>query len=68
MTSYWLGKGSAECRNYDGDFEISSVKYSDCVHHCTKSIFIRKHILTGEVIDLNWLLLRSHRQSILFRL
>ena len=42
MKSYWLGKGSAECRNYDEDFEICSVKYTDCVRHCTKSIFIRE--------------------------
>ena len=35
--------------------EIFSVKYTACVRHCTKSIFIRKHTLTGEVIDLNWL-------------
>ena len=55
LRCYWLEKGSADCRHSHENFENSAVTYKDRVRHCTKSLFTRKHTLTGETIDLTWL-------------
>ena len=55
MRCYWLKNGSADCRNYDGPFDKSAITSKDRVRHCRKSLFTRRHTLTGEVIDLTWL-------------
>ena len=53
--SYWLRKGSSECRHSDGDFEKSGVQCKDRVRHCTKSLFTRTNGRNGETIDLSWI-------------
>lgn len=54
--SYWIEKGSAKCRNYVGsDFKNSAVKDGEKTRYCSRSLFTRKHTLSGEDIDLGWL-------------
>ena len=55
MRSFWIERGSSDCRHNDGDFKESSVKEADRTRHCTKLLFTRKHALSGEEIDVTWL-------------
>ena len=47
---YWLEQGSKNCRNIHSDFKNLGVKDKNRIRHCTASLFMRKHLLTGKNI------------------
>lgn len=52
--NYWIEKGSAQCCNVDSDYKNSAVHDGNKTRYCTKYLFSRKHMLSGEEIDLSW--------------
>ena len=58
MQSYWAKEGRDVCQHIDDDFMASVHKYAneDFYRHCTKNVFYRRHLKSGELVLRKWLI------------